>query len=114
MRAWLRRIWSRFTSRTSYKPLSTYEWLEQEQEEGDLDDTASWYVETRGMACSSPRKRAVSNLLALVDQSEGLKTQVGERRWRVKKEEKEQREKMSINQYNFVTVLLLGMIDRLE
>ncbi|MCA2653112.1 MAG: hypothetical protein IM473_10515 [Microcystis sp. M015S2] len=28
--------------------------------------------------------------------------------------EKEQREKMSINQYNFVTVLLLGMIDRLE
>ena len=44
------------------------------------------------MACSSPRKRAVSNLLALVDQSEGLKTQVGERRWRVKKEEKEQLE----------------------
>jgi hypothetical protein len=34
----------------------------------------------------------VSNLLALVDQSEGLKTQVGERRWRVKKEEKEQLE----------------------
>ena len=33
-----------------------------------------------------------SNLLALVDQSEGLKTQVGERRWRVKKEEKEQLE----------------------
>ena len=26
------------------------------------------------MACSSPKKRAVSNLLALVDQSEGLKT----------------------------------------
>ena len=44
------------------------------------------------MACSSPRKRAVSNLLALVDQSEGLKTQAGERRWRVKKEEKEQLE----------------------
>ena len=44
------------------------------------------------MARSSPRKRAVSNLLALVDQSEGLKTQVGERRWRVKKEEKEQLE----------------------
>jgi hypothetical protein len=41
LRAWLRRIWSQFTSRTSYKPLSTYEWLEQEQEEGDLDDTAS-------------------------------------------------------------------------
>jgi len=41
------------------------------------NDTASWYVETRGMACSSPRKRAVSNLLALVDQSEGLKTKVG-------------------------------------
>ena len=34
----------------------------------------------------------MSNLLALVDQSEGLKTQVGERRWRVKKEEKEQLE----------------------
>jgi hypothetical protein len=34
-------------------------------------------VETRGMACSSPRKRAVSNLLALVDQSEGLKTNAG-------------------------------------
>ena len=44
------------------------------------------------MACSSPRKRAVSNLLALGDQSEGLKTQAGERRWRVKKEEKEQLE----------------------
>ena len=44
------------------------------------------------MACSSPRKRAVSNLLALVDQSEGLKTKVRERRWRVKKEEKEQLE----------------------
>jgi hypothetical protein len=39
LRAWLRRIWSRFTSRTSYKSLSTYEWLEEE--EGDLDDTAS-------------------------------------------------------------------------
>ena len=34
----------------------------------------------------------MSNLLALVDQSEGLKTQAGERRWRVKKEEKEQLE----------------------
>ena len=44
------------------------------------------------MACSSPKKRAVSNLLALVDQSEGLKTKVRERRWRVKKEEKEQLE----------------------
>ena len=34
----------------------------------------------------------MSNLLALVDQSEGLKTQAGERRWRVKKEGKEQLE----------------------
>ena len=44
------------------------------------------------MAGRSPKERAVSNLLALVDQSEGLKTQAGERRWRVKKEEKEQLE----------------------
>ena len=44
------------------------------------------------MAGRSPKERAVSNLLALVDQSEGLKTQARERRWRVKKEEKEQLE----------------------
>jgi hypothetical protein len=39
LRAWLRRILSRFTSRASYKSLTTYEWLEEE--EGDLDDPAS-------------------------------------------------------------------------
>jgi len=38
-------------------------------------------VETRGMACSSPKKRAVSNLLALVDQRKGLKEERRERRW---------------------------------
>ncbi len=44
------------------------------------------------MACSSPKKRAVSNLLALVDQRKGLKEERRERRWCVKKEEKEQLE----------------------
>jgi hypothetical protein len=52
------------------------------------------------MAGRSPKERAVSNLLALVDQSEGLKTQAGERRWRVKKEEKEQLEGEKRNEEN--------------
>ena len=39
------------------------------------------------MACSSPKKRAVSNLLALVDQSEGLKTNAGKEGGEKRREE---------------------------